>query len=342
MRMFDLTSFLPGSRATMNKPLHKTAARFAWRLLPVMIVSVVLLFSGRVHTARAASLVDELVAGGSERYTATGISHYGIVGQSTPIGVSTDSGGNRLFGGKFITSIGIGAYSELDADDDGTPDMEDALPDDPTETSDNDEDGIGDNADTDDDNDGIGDDIEDAHPNGGDGNNDTIADSLQNNVTSLLTYDSLNYVVLESPVGTSLSHCQAADNPSTEDAPAGIEFTYGFFNFTINGVEPGGSTTLLMYFPADAEINTYYKYGRTPDDPTDHWYEFMFDGETGAEIDDADKIVTLHFVDAKTGDDILTEDGMVIDLGGPGTRTATDTSSGGSGSSGCFVDSVLP
>lgn len=377
MRMFALTRFPTGSWAAMNTPFYETAQWVARRLRPVMIVFVLILLSGQTPAARAALLVDELVAGGSDQSTATGIRHYGIVGQSTPIGLSTSSSGNRLFAGKFITSIGIGAYSELDADNDGTPDMIDALPDDPAETSDNDGDGVGDNADTDDDNDGISDDadlfpydpaesgdndgdgigdnadtdddndgvsdaVENAHPDGGDGNNDTLADSLQENVASLLTYDGLNYVVLESPAGTRLSHCQAVDNPSTADSPAGIEFTYGFFNFTINGVDPGGTTTLMIYFPADAVIDTYYKYGRTPDDPTDHWYEFMYDGETGAEIDDLSNIATLHFVDAKTGDDILTEDSLVIDLGGPGTRTASGASSGGSGSSGCFVGSVLP
>ncbi len=47
--------------------------------------------------------------------------------------------------------------SSTDSDGDGVPDSEDAFPTDPTEWSDNDLDGVGDNADTDDDNDGYND-----------------------------------------------------------------------------------------------------------------------------------------------------------------------------------------
>jgi hypothetical protein len=54
----------------------------------------------------------------------------------------------------------------LDSDNDGVPDDEDAFPTDPTEQSDNDGDGVGDNADTDDDNDGLPDAEEDANGNG--------------------------------------------------------------------------------------------------------------------------------------------------------------------------------
>ncbi|MFC1766679.1 PKD domain-containing protein, partial [Planctomycetota bacterium] len=54
---------------------------------------------------------------------------------------------------------------------------------------------------------------------------------------------------------------------------------------------------------------------RTPSDPTDHWYMFDYDGETGAEIN-GNKIV-LHFVDGKRGDDDLTENGTVVEPGAP-------------------------
>jgi len=231
-------------------------------------------------------------------------------------------------------------HSGADTDDDGIPDQDDAFPTDPDESSDIDGDGTGDNADTDDDNDGISDTVENSGPNGGDGNNDTVSDRLQNNVASLLSYDGVNYVTMESPAGTTLSGCQSTDNPSTEDAPANIDFLYGFFDFTINGIGPGDSTTLKLYFPDDAVLETYYKYGRTPDNLTDHWYEFLYDGETGAEIDEVNKIITLHFVDAKQGDDILTQDSMVIDLGGPGATSNTPAGDSGGGGSGCFISSL--
>ena len=52
-------------------------------------------------------------------------------------------------------SNGIGDNADLDDDEDGVPDTEDAFPLDSTETLDSDEDGVGNTADPDDDNDGL-------------------------------------------------------------------------------------------------------------------------------------------------------------------------------------------
>lgn len=229
-----------------------------------------------------------------------------------------------------------------DSDNDGIPDDDDAFPADPDESSDNDLDGTGDNADTDDDNDGISDTVENSAPNGGDGNNDSVADNLQANVTSLTAYNSSEYVTMESPTGTTLSNCQSTDNPDPDNAPSNVDFSYGFFDFTINGIGPGDSTYLKLYFPDDAVLETYYKFGRTPDNTVDHWYEFLYDDETGADIDDVNKTVTLHFVDAERGDDVLTEDSMVVDIGGPGViNEDTPAASGDSGGgSGCFISTL--
>ncbi len=69
------------------------------------------------------------------------------------------------------------------------------------------------------------------------------------------------------------------------------------------------------------------------------------DDETGAEITSMDNIITLHFVDAKRGDDILTQDNMVVDLGGPGISSSTDRSlfapnGADGGGSDCFIGSL--
>ena len=209
--------------------------------------------------------------------------------------------------------------NDTDDDGDGILDVDDDFPLDDTETLDTDDDGIGNNADTDDDNDGINDSVETAGPNSGDANNDGTQDSLQNNVACVESYTSQGYVVLETPDGITLSNCQAADNPSPGDAPAEMNFDYGFFDFTINGLTPGGTTTLTMTLPSGVEPDTYYKYGQTQANQTDHWYEFLYDTQTGAEING--NIITLNFVDALRGDDVLTQDSMVIDLGAPGFDT---------------------
>ena len=49
------------------------------------------------------------------------------------------------------------------------------------------------------------------------------------------------------------------------------------------------------------------------------WYEFIFDGRTGAEVNK--NIIKLTFVDGLKGDDALTENGIIIDLGGPGVKS---------------------
>ncbi len=228
-----------------------------------------------------------------------------------------------------------------DDDNDGILDGEDDFPLDGEESVDTDEDGTGDNADIDDDNDGVMDSIEAAGPNNGDANNDGTPDSLQRHVVCLAAHASQDYVVLETPAGTFLSNCQASANPSGTDAPEGLSFDYGFFDFTINGLTPGGSTTLTVTLPSGAAPVTYYKYGQTPDNAIDHWYEFEYDGTTGAEIDA--NVITLHFVDALRGDDVLTQDSLVIDLGAPAFSSGTgddddDGGGGGGGGGGCYIN----
>ena len=147
-------------------------------------------------------------------------------------------------------------------------------------------------------------------PQSGDANRDRIQDSLQSHVASFVSYTAQGYVVLKSPPGTVLSSCQAADNPSPGDAPAKMNFDYGFFDFTISGLAPGGSTTLTITLPGGATPDTYYKYGETQINHIDHWYEFLYDNETGAEING--NVITLNFVDALRGDDELVQDSMVI------------------------------
>jgi len=196
--------------------------------------------------------------------------------------------------------------------------------------------------DVDSDDDGISDAEEAAYPNGGDGNSDGIRDSEQLNVVSLHAQDGTNYVTLESDPGTRLAECRAVIPPDTYDVPSGITFPYDFFNFTIHGVGSGGAATLTIYLPLETDPvpTTYWKYGVTPTDSNAHWYEFMFETatQTGAEIDG--NIITLHFVDGDRGDDILVQDGMIVDQGGPGVFVSSSdavSSSGGGGGGGCFI-----
>lgn len=177
---------------------------------------------------------------------------------------------------------------------------------------------------TDIDSDGVDVGVEDAAPNDGDGNDDGTPDNHQANVTSVPSAtDDPEYVSLQTQTWLGLRDVAAVDNPSPGDEPTGTEFPLGHFDFGVEGLLPGGATTLTLYLPDDTEVDTYYMYSPTPDDPTPHWYEFLFDGTTGAEIfagvdDDTDpEMIILHFVDGGRGDADLTANGVIVDPGSP-------------------------
>ena len=93
---------------------------------------------------------------------------YGSAEAATPLadsfatqGYSTLQAGDRLLQSDLPESIDITSQeTPVDSDNDGVPDHQDTFPNDPTETSDLDSDGIGDNADVDRDGDGISNDYE--------------------------------------------------------------------------------------------------------------------------------------------------------------------------------------
>ena len=60
---------------------------------------------------------------------------------------------------------------------------------------------------------------------------------------------------------------------------------------------------MTLYLPRNTALVTYYKYGPTPDDATDHWYAFMYDGQTGAQIfqEVQQTRVVLHLCDGQRG-----------------------------------------
>ena len=186
------------------------------------------------------------------------------------------------------------------------------------------------------DGDGISDGEEDGAPNSGDGNLDGILDKNQNTVVSLLTKSGTDYVTIETSAGT-LANCQAVDNPSPGDAPSDKNFPWGFFNFTINGLNPADPATITFRTPAGSAPDTYYKYGPPTPGEADAWYEFTDDSATATGATINSNVITLKFVDGQRGDD-TGEDGSIVDQGGPATQVSTPaTVNGGGGSSGCFI-----
>lgn len=109
---------------------------------------------------------------------------------------------------------------------------------------------------------------------------------------------------------------KAVDNPSPVDTPEDIDFPIGFFEYKIRLIKHGEESFVVIFLPEGVVINSFYKFGPTPDDPTPHWYDFSFDGVTGAQFL-IDRVV-LRFVDGLRGDDDITENGMIVEPGGPG------------------------
>lgn len=160
--------------------------------------------------------------------------------------------------------------------------------------------------------DGVSDEIEARAPNNGDGNGDGIADSEQDNVTSFPNPIDQAYVTLASPPGTRLVSVTTSKEPSPGSSP---EFPVGFFEFRVEGVVPGEAVTVKLLLPDGVPVNTYYKYGPTAENLEPHWYEFLFDGNTGAELNGQE--ILLHFVDGGRGDDDLAANGVLLEPGGP-------------------------
>ncbi len=172
---------------------------------------------------------------------------------------------------------------------------------------------------TDADSDGIDDSVEDQAPNSGDGNNDGILDSQQADVVSFPSAANGLFVTLVSQEGTKFVNVAITGNPSASSAPAEADFAGGFFDFAVEEVPVGQATTVILFLDPGAVVNTYWKFGPTPDNPIPHWYEFLYDGLVGAEIL-SDRII-LHFVDGERGDDDLAANGEIRDQGGPAFST---------------------
>ena len=198
------------------------------------------------------------------------------------------------------------------------------------------------------DNDGVPDNIEAAVSASGDGNLDGIADVLQDSVTSLPdTFG--RYITLAADPGMKLAGVQAITSPDPDSTPrlasGSLDFRHGFVTFQLNEVPVGGAATVTLYLPEGETATHYFKFGRLPSDilvrdpvvgiiaRPRHWYDFSYDGRTGAEIQ-GNRII-LHFRDGERGDDDLTADGSITDPGGPATASAGSSSGGGGG--GCSL-----
>ena len=168
------------------------------------------------------------------------------------------------------------------------------------------------------DSDGLSDSVESGAPNNGDGNGDGVSDAQQLHVASFPNAANSRYVTLEVPEQTRIVNVQTMSRRPrrAEPPPAAAEFPIGFLDFTIRGLSPGQAVAATLHLPENVEINSYWKYGPTPANSAPHWYEFNYDGETGAQFLETGEIV-LHFIDGQRGDDDLQSNGRIVDPGAP-------------------------
>ena len=185
-----------------------------------------------------------------------------------------------------------------------------------------------------------------------DGNADGIADYLQGSVASMHTKDHQHFITLSTMAPGRFTLCQPIETAALAVEPADFTMPLGVLATKIEDLPPGSGTTLTMHMPAGSEFDTFYKYGPTLDDPSAHWYEFMYDqaSETGAVIDG--DTITLYLKDGSRGDDDLAANGTISDLGVPGifdtepaplgSQISDDNPTGtaSSGSSSCFINSL--
>ena len=170
----------------------------------------------------------------------------------------------------------------------------------------------------DDDNDGFLDSVEAGAPNNGDGNGDGVPDADQSHVVSFPNARDGRYVTLEVPSRTGITGTRTIRQLPREILPPPPEVAapIGFLDFRIERVGRGQAAALILYLPSCAKVNSYWKYGPTPENAEPHWYPFGYDGETGAQFLETGQIV-LHFIDGARGDDDLRRNGVITDVGGP-------------------------
>ena len=100
--------------------------------------------------------------------------------------------------------------------------------------------------------------------------------------------------------------------PPDEGKPD-LEFPQGFFSFHVICPSPGGTVTLTIELPDAVPVGTeYWKYGPTLANLIPHWYSIPIGS------DDGDNIITITITDGGIGDNDLTENGEIVDPGGPG------------------------
>ena len=180
---------------------------------------------------------------------------------------------------------------------------------------------------------------------GGDGNGDGTADRYQANVVTILAtlggtatfsadvamkFDSVGTI----NKNTALAWLKTFTSPPDQS----VHFNNGIFTFSMTGVTGTANRVVTLYDGAATRPTRYYAYGKTLDNPTDHWYDFSYDSATGTGAEIVGDKIILHFVDGKRGDEDLKEDNSITHTGAQAVVTSTSSTDAQSG--GCSIAST--
>jgi nitrous oxidase accessory protein NosD len=170
------------------------------------------------------------------------------------------------------------------------------------------------------DSDGVADLLENGAPNNGDGNRDGVPDGQQANVVSYQVIEPGGadaFLTLASAPNTTLKARVQAPTPA--GLPSGVRCPLGLQQVEVK-CAAGSDQCIETILPAGTQYSTFYRYGPTADDSQPHWYEFKYDGATGAFLQYGR--VKQWIRDGGRGDDDGTANGVISCTGG----VATDSS----------------
>lgn len=156
----------------------------------------------------------------------------------------------------------------------------------------------------------------------GDANNQAGNDTLQQVVQNVFTGPSANgqgnITAAFNGGGAGCGLTQASFVNASAALPTGYTFPYGLLRFTLGGACDGSAVNVQVTYPTTLPAGAkYWKYGKTQNDPTSHWYELLatITGNT----------VTFSLTDGGLGDDDLTANGSITDDGGAGVPASNPT-----------------
>jgi CSLREA domain-containing protein len=161
----------------------------------------------------------------------------------------------------------------------------------------------------------------------GDGNFDGVPDSQQLNVGTVRAWQPESHppLTIQAPSGTRLKEV---------DAPLGLDVganlgagklaPFGFLKYKIEAAPPAprplhaltglpATIEVKVFLPHSPTVNRYYLFGPEANNPQPHWYDFTWNGSTGARFEPG--LARVVFIDGGRGDNDASVNGQIATVG---------------------------